>query len=169
MEHHVYELPLTEYHKARPLFQAMDYHLGLGAILDGTLPAKIYTDRPLYPQVALTWTQHRFYLAGSEDNEQLNEKLIRFFTETAWPQARDAGEKTFVLYYQPAHWEIKLDAKKVQRQFYRFKETKHDWHTLLPVGFALQFVDGALLARKDLKNLDALAEEVCSWFGSVQR
>ncbi len=164
----MHELPVTEYHRVRPLFQAMDYHLGVSAILEGTLPAKIYTDHPLHPQVALTWTQHRFYAVGSEDNDQLNEALIRFFTEMAWPQAREAGETRFVLYYQPDHWEIKLDAKKAQRQFYRFKQLTYDWRTLLPDGFVLQAVDGALLDRKNLKNLDALTEEVCSWFGSVQ-
>jgi RimJ/RimL family protein N-acetyltransferase len=164
----MHELPGTEYHRVRPLFQAMDHHLGVSAILEGTLPAKIYTDHPLHPQVALTWTQHRFYAVGSEDNDHLNEALIRFFTETAWPQAREAGEKGFVLYYQPDHWEPKLDATKAQRQFYRFKELRYDWRTLLPEGFVLQFVDRALLDRKHLKNLDALTEEVRSWFGSVQ-
>jgi GNAT superfamily N-acetyltransferase len=162
------ELPVTEYHRARPLFQAMEYHLAVNAILEGTLPAKIYTDHPLHPQVALTWTQHRFYAAGSEDNDQLNEALIRFFTETAWPQAREAGETGFVLYYEPDHWEINLDAQKSQRQFYRFKELRYDWRTLLPEGLVLQSVDRALLDRKHLKNLDALTEEVSSWFGSVQ-
>jgi GNAT superfamily N-acetyltransferase len=163
----MHELPVTEYHKVRPLFQAMDHHLGVSAILEGTLPAKIYTDHPLHPQVALTWTQHRFYAAGSEDNDQLNEALIRFFRDTAWPQAQEAGEKMFVLYYEPGHWEPKLDATKAQRQFYRFKELKYDWRTLLPEGFVLQFVDQTLLNRKNLKNLDELTEEACSWFGSV--
>jgi GNAT superfamily N-acetyltransferase len=163
----MHELPAAEYHRARPLFQAMDYHLGVNAILEGTLPAKIYTDHPLHPQVALTWTQHRFYAAGSEDNDQLNKALIRFFTETAWPQAQEAGEKMLVLYYEPGHWEPKLDATKAQRHFYRFKELRYDWRTLLPQGFVLQFVDQALLDRKHLKNLDELTEEVCSWFGSV--
>lgn len=164
----MYELPVTEYHRVKPLFQAMDHHLAVNSILEGTLPAKIYTNHPLHPQVALTWTQHRFYLAGSRVNERLNEALIQFFTETAWPQAREAGEETFVLYYEPDHWEIKLDAQKAQRQFYRFKELRYSWRTLLPQGFALQFVDGILLARKQLQNLDALTEEVCSWFGSVR-
>jgi GNAT superfamily N-acetyltransferase len=164
----MYELPVTEYHKARPLFQTMDHHLGVSAILEGTLPAKIYTDHPVHPQVALTWTQHRFYLAGSEDNDQLNEALVHFFTETAWPQALEAGEEMFVLYYEPGHWEIKLDATKAQRQFYRFKELRYDWRTLLPKGFVLQVVDQALLDSQHLKNLNDLTEEICSWLGSVQ-
>lgn len=164
----MHELPAAEYHKARPLFQAMDHHLAVNSILEGTLPAKIYTDHPVHPQVALTWTKHRFYLAGSEDNDQLNEALVRFFTETIWPLALQAGEGMFVLYYEPGHWELKLDATKAQRQFYRFKELRYDWRTLLPEGFVLQFVDQPLLDHKHLENLDGLTEEVCSWFGSVQ-
>ena len=170
----MYELDEIEYEKVRPLFKAMDYHLAVNAIIEGTARARIYVDDLDHPEAAITWTKHRFYLVGSEHNDEFNEAVHRLFTETIYPQAIEAGEDAFVLYYSPDSWEDKIHVIlkdkspiKDRRQFYTFKKLKHNWSALLPAGFTMQRVDRKLLANRRLKHLDALVEEMQSERASV--
>ena len=94
----LHELKPTEYDKARPLFQAMDYHLALNAIFEGTVCTKVYVGDPSDPQAALTSSKHRFYLAGAQGNAAFHAAVRRHFTETIYPRALAAGEAMFVLY-----------------------------------------------------------------------
>lgn len=55
-------LDLSQYDTVRPLFQPLDQHLVVTAILDGSAPATIYVDDPAQPRAAFTWTGYRFYL-----------------------------------------------------------------------------------------------------------
>jgi RimJ/RimL family protein N-acetyltransferase len=80
----------------------------------------------------------------------------------------------FLLYYAPDAWEEPLrlflegrSPVKEMRQFYRLRQLRSDWRSLLPEGFALESVDRALLDRTHLHNLDALIEEMCSERESV--
>lgn len=171
----MYELKAVEYNKVSPLFQMMDHHLAVKAVIEGSVPSKIYVDDPGHPQAALTRANKRFFLAGSAHNSGFNESLRQFFAETVYPRALEAEESMFVLYYAPDDWEdataVILKDKvpiKVQRQFYTFKGLKPDWRRLLPKGFMLRFVDRALLDEKHLKNLDDLIEEMCSERQSVE-
>jgi GNAT superfamily N-acetyltransferase len=153
----------------------MDFHLAVNAILEGDAVGRIYVDDAPEPQVALAWTGHRFYLAGSHRNASFTAALRRSFSETVYPRQRQAGEGIFMLYYAPEGWESRIHeilegTSPVQglREFYALKTLRFDWRTLLPNGFALQFVDGSLLAQGHLENLELLIEELCSERASEQ-
>ena len=165
----MYELQVLDYVKVRPLFQAMDHHLAVSAILEGRVPAMVYVDHPTHPQVAFTGTKHRLYLSGSPDNDDFNAALGRFFAQRLDPRPPGSGSHPFVLYYAPQAWESQIDrllgarsAIRAGRQYYQFRALRNDWPALIPEGFALQFVDRALLEQEHLANLEGLTEEMSS-------
>lgn len=175
MKWKMYELEAAQYDTVAPLFQPMDCHLAVRAVMEGTVPARVYADHPIRPRSALVWAKHRFYLAGSQDNAQFNDAIHRFFVETVYPQALESRQEGFALYYAPESWEDKigglLGEKRLiqrQRQYYAFRELKNDWRALLPQGVTLAFVDEALLEQKHLANLEDLVEEICSERPSVE-
>lgn len=165
----MYALEPSDYDEARSLFQPMHHHLAVTAIVEGSVPTQIYVDHPTHPRAALTWNHCRFYLVGEPNNEQFNQAIRQLFTETIYPQALQAGEDLFVLYYEPGGWEPKIDVIlkdkfpiRVERQFYTREALKNDWRARLPKGFSLKLVDRALLDDGRLKNLAYLTAEMCS-------
>lgn len=172
----VYQLAKNDYEKAGPIFEGMDYHLAVNSIITGTTtPASIYVDHPARPEAALTWTKHRFYLAGDAGNDAFNDALNRLFTEEIYPQAIAAGMGGFVLHYSPDSWEDKIDVilkdrfpTKHLRQFWAISELERDWRRLMPVDFSMRCVDRDLVANAGLKNRDALIEEMQSERVSVE-
>ncbi len=171
----MYELTSNEYEKAMPLFQGMEIHLAVKAALAGLVPAKLYVDDPNAPHSALAGIQSRFYLTGAEDTPTFHADLRRFFLESIYPEALAAGKEMFVLHYAPDPWanviEKILEGKYPipdRRQYYRFKEFKQNWRTLLPAGFTLRVVDRTLLETGQLQNLDGLRHEMCSERPSVE-
>lgn len=171
----MYRLDVADFGRVRPLFQAMDQHLALRAIVEGSVPGTVLVDRSAGPQAALAWRTHRFYLAGSPHNDGFVEALGRLFAETIYPRALDAGEEMLVLYYAPDGWRDKIDRLlpgklpiQAQRRFYTLEALEHDWRDLLPDGFRLELVDETLLARRRLKHLDALMDEMRSERQSVE-
>ncbi len=168
----MHELEPTEYDKVRPVFQLMDHHLAVNAILEGVVPARVYVDDCDHPRAACTWIKHRFFLAGSKKIDVFNEGIKKLFEDTIFPQILEAGS-TLVLYYA-GNWEDNISTIlkdkhpiKVQRHFYTIKELKNDWRALLPEGVTIKFVDKTLLKR-NLKNIDTLTEEMCSERQSVE-
>lgn len=168
------EMDPTEFDRLRPCFQALDDHLAVQAILQGSAPAPVYVDQFPRPRVALTWIGHRCYMAGSPHDESCIQALRRLFVDTIFPRAREQGRKVLVLYYAPGNWEHELDrilhdrrTTKAQRQVYAITEPKRDWRTTLPKGYALRRVDRDLLHDGRLQHLDLLAEEMCSERPSV--
>lgn len=171
----MHRLNITSYHQAKPLFQAMDQHLAVRAILEGSSPGTVLVDSLDRPRAALAWSSHRFYLAGSSPDRVFAQAVGQLFSGEIYPQSSDAGAEMLVLYYAPDGWQDQIDlllpAKlpiPAPRQFYALKKLKHDWRDLLPDGFSLAPVDQALLARRHLGNLDALGDELCSERASVE-
>ena len=169
----------SQYDRARSIFQAMDYNLAVQAILDGSVPAKIYVDDATQPRVALTWNKHRHYLAGSPENEAFNESLRRRLVGTDTPHEKQSDDDLFILYYEPAGaWEQTLDTLmrdkspiRFEREYYAIQTPGHTdgaASTPLPEGFSLHYVDKDLLSQEHLGNLDDLIEELCSERQSVQ-
>jgi RimJ/RimL family protein N-acetyltransferase len=165
----MYELQISDYVKVRPLFRAMDCHLAVTAILEGTVPARVLVDHPTHPQAALTWTKRRYYLSGSPDNDAFNAALSRFFAERIDSQQPRSGSVLFVLYYATEAWVLQVDEIlspwfpiRAERQCFEFQALRNDWPALLPRGFTLQFVDRALLKQEHLANLEELKQEMSS-------
>ena len=166
----MHELEPTDYDKARPVFQLMDHHLAINAILKGIIPAPVYVDNTDHPRSACTWVKHRFYVAGSEKNDTFTKGIKKLFEDTFFPQIKGGG--VLVLYYT-GNWEDKIGKilkdnhpVKAQRHFYSIKELKNDWRALLPEGVTLHLVDKVL--KRNLKNIDILTEEMCSERQSVK-
>lgn len=171
----IYELSNSEYERARPVFKALDYHLVVNSIIEGTTRAKIYVDDPADPGAAITWTKHRFYLAGDADNDAFNRALSQLFVGEIYPQSIKAGKDVLILYYSPGSWEEEMNVilkdrfpTKHQRQFLVCKELRHDWKALIPAGFSMRRVDKELLANTGLKHLGELVEELESERSSVE-
>jgi RimJ/RimL family protein N-acetyltransferase len=170
----LYELELGKYPTVAPLFELMNDHLVLCAILKGDSPARIYVDDPSCPQSALVTTRRRFYLAGAESHTAFNAGVCQLFDEQIFPQAREAEEPALVLYYAPQVWENTIGASlrtrfpiQARRQYYIFDALKNDWRALLAPDISLHFVDETLLTFTNLRNLDELKQEVCSERTSV--
>jgi RimJ/RimL family protein N-acetyltransferase len=157
----------------------MDHHLAVRSVLEGNTRASVYVDDRERPRTALALVKQRFYLAGEARDNRINEALGRLFHDTIFPQGVEAEEDMFVLYYAPDAWaeplgEILGERNPIDalRQYYTSGELVgyraiQDWRATLPEGFEMEVVDGALLARTQLKNHDRLVEEVCSERGSV--
>jgi RimJ/RimL family protein N-acetyltransferase len=165
----MHELKPAEHDLARPLFDVMDHHLAVQAILAGSVRARVLVDDPTHPQAALTWTGHRFYLAGSPRSPSCQR-----FVEMVSAEALQAEADPFVLYYAPGSWGDTIDQIlgdrlpiKTQRQFYAFRELRNDWRVMLPRDMRLELACPALLEKTHLQNLDALIEEMCSERESV--
>jgi RimJ/RimL family protein N-acetyltransferase len=171
----LYLLSPTKYELARPILNALDHHLAVACLLEGTVPSRIYVDHPEHPTAALAVASRRYFLAGNPENDSFNHSLQQLFADTIYPQALAAGETMFVLYYQTGGWTDKLELILkdkypifAQRQFYQLKELKTDWRSLLPEGFALQHADREILADPQIMNPDFLTEEMCSERESVE-
>ena len=74
----LHRLKPNEYQKVRPLFRALDHHLAVTAIIEGTTQSSIYVDDPIDPHTAVTWSYNRIFLAGSPSNTDFNTELPTF-------------------------------------------------------------------------------------------
>jgi len=151
----------------------MDIHLPLQAILAGSVNAPIFVDNPLHPQVAITWTGHRFYLAGSPGNTDLIAFARKFFLENFAMSAWKAGIESYVVYYSSEKWSSFIKAMlqqkypiPAQRSYFACKASRGEIHTV-PEGFSIQPLDAALLAGK-WQNRASLTDEMVSERESVQ-
>lgn len=170
----MFELTPAEYHRAEPLFQALDHHLAVRAIIGGSAEATLYADNRADPRVVLACKKQRLYLAGSNRNFDFNEAMRHLLRKRIKRRVRKAGGKIFVVYYAPSSWEETLGGimggmrhLKVRRQYYSFRELRAGWRSMLPGDVSLRMVDEELLESSHLKNLDALAAEMCSERASV--
>jgi RimJ/RimL family protein N-acetyltransferase len=171
----IVELSQNEFEKARSVFRAMDCHLAVNSIIEGTTPGKIYVDDPAHPQAAITWTKHRFFLAGDAGNEAFNRALHRLFAKEIHPQATAAGLSALMVYYSPDSWADKLSdvilkdklPVKRLRHCYAIGQLKSR-STFVPQGFALWHVDRDLLTKTDLQNRETLLKEMQSERPSIE-
>lgn len=170
----MYELNRTDYERVRPLFRKLEIHLPLQAILAGNIEAPIYVDNSLRPQTALTWTGHRFYVAGAPGNSDFVAAARKIFLEQFVMGAWKAGFDSYLLHYPSVKWEgvlaLMLAQKypiKSQRSYYALKANRVDWKHALPEGISVRTVTAALLAEK-WQNPEFLTEEMCAERESVE-
>jgi len=158
------------------LFEGMGNHLGLHAMLHGCISGEVLVDHPESPNAALACiNQRRFFLAGSPGNAALNDRLRFFFKEVLFSNARERQAQTFLVYYDHGGWQAVLGdilpgagLIQAERQYYTCTELRNNWRDMLSPGFELRFIDRALLEKQELKNIDVLAEEMCSERNSVE-
>lgn len=169
------ELKYNEYERVRPLFRKMDIHLPLQAILAGNVNAPIFVDSATNPQSAITWSGHRFYLAGAPGNSEFIAAARKIFLEKFSLRSRKSGIDSYQVYYPSAASDNAIIAMllgkypiKSQRQYYAFKSSRLDWKAMLPAGVAVRSVDAAFLTERRWQNPAFLAEEMISERESIE-
>ncbi len=178
-------VPLSQIPRLRPLLAGMlDIHLPIAAILAGDIAGEFYADDPQRPSFVLTWTGHRFYLAGSPPDQAGIAALRQVFLEVYRPQAEALGKDLFYIHYpldrsRPA-WERALQAMlhgrdpiRAGHEFYAWERGASrrfdpDWRRQLPEGIELVPVDASLLVPGRVINPDYLTEEMLSERPSVE-
>ena len=162
-----------DFERVRPLFRKMDIHLPLQAILAGSVNAPIFVDNPLHPQVAITWSEHRFYLAGSPGNTDLIAFARKIFLENFAMSAWKTGIESYIVYYSSEKWSGFIKAMlqqkypiPSQRSYFSCKASRSET-IIVPEGFSIRSVDAALLAGK-WQNMDLLSDEMVSSRETVQ-
>lgn len=171
----LYELQPADYYKVSDLFAPLDHHLAITSILLGKSPARVYADHPGTPTAAFTAFRRRMYLAGSPPSPALIEGLGSLLEVKILPQAKAEGMDPLLLFVDQEAWESQLDAilpggapLRGERMYFECSELKGSPQAHLPEGFSLQLLEPALLQRKDLKNLEALKEELVSERTSIE-
>jgi RimJ/RimL family protein N-acetyltransferase len=165
-------LDRTYYERVRPLFRKMDIHLPLQAILAGSVSAPIYVDNPLHPQTAITWTGHRFYMAGTPGNTDLIAESRKLFLENFAMAAWKTGIDSYIVYYPSKKWEDFIQGMlrekfpiKSARTYLSCKASRRELPKP-PEGYLLRVANLDLIAEK-WKNLDFLTDEMVSERESV--
>lgn len=169
----MYLLTSTEYDRARPLLGALDIHLVVDAILDGRTEGQVYVDDPARPGAALACRRHRFYLAVKE--AAAGASLLRYWSETLYPQAHAAGDEMYVLYAASEQWSPLIeetladrDPVLVPRQYLAVSTEAQMEPAPLPAGYRVAGVDRELLQEAGLAHLDELRQEIASEHASEE-
>ncbi len=171
----MFELDAGSYDKVRPIFAAMSHDLAVQAILDGAIAGRVYVDNRERPQVAITWTKYRIYLAGATDRDKFNRALPALLDQEMIPAARAEGGDQFALHVAPREWmgrveEVLADKQPMLdwREYYAFRAPRPARQVVVPEGFALRATDAEVLADERLRNRDDLRHEMCSERHSVK-
>ncbi len=162
----IYQLVPDDYEKVRPLFKGLEWNLISVAVIERTCPGDIYVDNVETPETALIVSPEGYYLAGYEGNDEFNSELKKLFDDKIIPEKIKEGEENISLNYYPAAWENRVEEilkdkfpVKVHGYYYTFNRLKTDWRKEVPPGFCMVQIDGELLRRTTLKNID----EVTDW------
>lgn len=173
------ELKKTDFKRVRTLYEPLNYHLGIGAIIDGVIPGRIWADNLESPKTALVWDKrYSYYFLGDENNDNFNSALDRLFTEEIAPDALNRGFTLFFLIC-PKNWENKILQKeiledrspmrRIKRQYYTFKQLQiGDWKVKIPPGFSMHRVDKKILEQTNLENINELIGEIEDIIGSIE-
>ncbi len=148
----------------------MDEHLLLTALFEGYYPSEMLVDHPDQPKTAFVWMRHRGYVAGKASGPAFGQALGELFASEINPQRA----APFRFYFTP-EWEgvftgqvlSRYPPSKFMRQYYTRPAAAIDWHAMLPDGFEVLPIDGAL-PDSDLDNHLALVAEICSMNPSVE-
>jgi len=167
------ELKPGERWRARAVYAPLDHNLALESIIRGLTPATIQVDEPRHPRAALTWFKSRAWLAG--DPEIADAAPLGALLEGYAEQLRIRGAAAYILHHAPEAWEERLDEllgpysrRRARRFYYHLDASTRSWAAEAPEGYALAPVDGELLRRTSLRNLNAVRREMTSERPSVQ-
>ena len=146
------ELKPEDYHKAMPLFRAVDYSLSLPATFTGNNPGRVFVDDPQNPKVAFVLTIEGYFLAGDPNDAHSVETIGHFFREKIFTGEIYLDDDTNLsLAVTPSNWEDKLlemipthEIEKVPRFQYLCQKLKFDWRDQLPSGYQVCRFDQAL-------------------------
>src|SRR5512139_1564784 len=131
-----------------PLFQRMDIHLAVRAILAGEVQAQVWVDDPGQPRAALLGNGRHTYLAGDPDISSFNDNLQAYLLENIRPLGEAEGLWGFMLYYDHTGWEAVIETqladlrpRRIPRQYYAIETSQVSAAPDLPEGFTLRPAD----------------------------
>ncbi|MBP1703898.1 MAG: family N-acetyltransferase [Chloroflexi bacterium] len=157
-----------------PLFQRMDFHLAVRAILEGEIQAQVWVDDPHRPASALLVNGRHAYLAGAQDNMDFNQALPARLLDGVRPLGEAQGLWGSVLYYDHPSWEPVIETlladqrpRRIPRQYYAIEASPTVAPPTLPEGFTLRVADRGLLNDSDVLGLDDLRLEMVSERASI--
>jgi GNAT superfamily N-acetyltransferase len=170
----IYRLKDGETGRVLPLLEKVDHALIVNAVVEGTAPGWIMVDDLDSPRALFASTPEGYHLIGSDQDESFKASLAEFITGKIIPEGLTAGWAVIYLHYYPDDWGRWLEIvfgdlvplKEYQRYF-QLGKLKIDWRQRLPPGYLVRQVDADLLARSDLKNIDALERQAVGNFHSV--
>lgn len=146
------QLDSTQYARARPLFDRLDFNLVVDSILGGHTNGQVYADSVRRPRVALIWNQlDTVLLAGKPDDTAVAHALRWLFHSTLIPGAKERGVPGFVLYTDPTGWVGRLPAliprlkpQPLPRCAFSYRGPPYAWREALPAGMAVRPLTPAL-------------------------
>ena len=171
----IHRLELSQYERALPVVANVDHALAATAVLEGTCPGQVYVDDVGNPRTVFAVTPEGHWLVGDDSNSKFNTSLEELLANTILPEGVAAGWWYFTLLFWPETWVDKLDGVfesrhivKDSQKFYTLRRPKADTRAEVPAGFEMARVDGDVLARTDLENVDKVVRWANGNFGSVE-
>jgi len=164
-----HELLPSQYSVVRPLVQELSFRPAIDAVIAGTCPGRVFVDQLPEPRTCFIWEgPGPLYVAGCPHNDAFNEALAEFVAAHYIPQKPSCYPGYFV--YSPADWEESLPMilrerppMKSSRTCFVMPPARAPGNLVErgtpPEGFALRWVDAALIGSK-LKNIDDLKSEL---------
>jgi len=168
----IHLMPQADHHRARHACAALEHHLAVWAVLEGTATGAVYVDDPIRPTAALVRSGYRFHLAGQPGNQAFTDDLGRLFSEDVYPKALASTRASMFVLYYAAGWEADIEAALQGKCPLMDERVCLEWRpplahqSTIPSEFVLRTVERPLLSE-DLQNLDALQAEMCSERPSV--
>ncbi len=145
------ELESTDFYRVRPLFEPLMAHqLFCAGVLEGLYKGRVFVDDLDTPQSAfITQGNVWWFLAGDAHNAAFNQALnAALFNRSV------SGEKGWggMLVCHPADWDAQIPvifAPRIpiatQRLHYTCQHLQVDWHSQIPDGFEIRFIDQQLI------------------------
>ena len=169
------ELRKSEFDSVTPVFEPLQYHLAISALIDGYIPGRIWVDDNKNIETAVIWdTRYSYYLSGNEDNYEFNMDFDDLLAKMIAPEALKRNIDMYFIICPP-YWEKKIlnnevlvdwFPKRIPRCYYTFRKKVTAGKDSIPPGFALNRVDKNLL-ESTLVNIDTLIDEVKDIIASV--
>jgi len=143
----LHDLTGPDRERVRPLFAALDYHLSMESVIEGTNPGQVWADDASQPRAAVVLSTEGAYLAGQAGHEAFNAALAERFG--AWIAS---GRGMLAVDLDPPAWEEVLPRLLVgrppirqARRHYTCTGIALDWRRALPAGYEVRRLDAELL------------------------
>ncbi len=156
-----------------PLYAPIRYNLSIASIVSGKTRGWAYADDPAAPRAALLWSEvDAALLAGDPHNAVLRAEVGELIAHTLVPEIASRYIRDVMVYSTPEGWadyreEILpgLHAEPTSHRYYQPGPLRLDPYADLPTGWSVEPISAALLARRELTNI----EEVEGWVLSFWR
>ncbi|KPJ63458.1 hypothetical protein AMJ44_14455 [candidate division WOR-1 bacterium DG_54_3] len=172
----IHKLIQKEYKKVHSLFAGPHLNLVIDAFVEGNSPGRIWVDDVVGPRTAFMWDKaHCYYLVGSAYNEKFNTELKKSIVKKIVPEAIEHNRFLFKVYYTSEVWESKIEAifgtaspRKRERVLYTLQKLEiPEWRDKIPPGLCIRRIDGKLVKKTNLENIDDVLSEIESCWNSV--